>query len=46
MNKIKIEELMQERFDGIVNRIRLLSKRESEYLLLEHLKCLEGGWET
>jgi len=46
MNNIKIEELMKVRFDGIANRILQLSKRESHSLLLEHLKCLEGGWET
>ncbi|WP_288257596.1 hypothetical protein [uncultured Prochlorococcus sp.] len=46
MNNIKIEELMKVRFDGIANRIRQLSKRESESLLLEHLEWLEGGWET
>jgi len=46
MNSIKIEELMKVRFDGIENKIERLSKRESEYLLLEHLVCLEGGWET
>ena len=46
MNKVKIQELMRVRFDGIANRIRQLSKRESESLLLEHLEWLEGGWET
>ena len=46
MNNVKIEELMKVRFEGIANRIGLLSKRESESLLLEHLEWLEGGWET
>jgi len=46
MNKFKIQELMKVRFDGIANRIRQLSKRESESLLLEHLEWLEGVWET
>ena len=32
---------MQE-FDGIAIRLRHLSKRESEFLLLEHLEWLEG----
>ena len=37
---------MKVRLDRIENRIGRLSKRESESLLLEHLECLEGGWET
>ena len=37
---------MKARFDGIVNRIGQLNKRESESLLLEHLECLESGWDT
>ncbi len=46
MNNVNIEELMKVRFDGIACRIRQLSKRESESLLLEHLEWLEGEWET
>ena len=37
---------MKARFDGIVNRIGQPNKRESESLLLEHLECLESGWDT
>ena len=46
MNKLKIEELMKARFDGIANRLGHLTKSESESLLLEHLEWLDGGWET
>ena len=46
MNKLKIEELMKARFDGIANRLGHLTKSEGESLLLEHLEWLDGGWET